>query len=197
MILKFSRVREEHLEDIRLWRMSEAVTKYMYTDPTITPQEQSMWYKQITEDATRMDWVVEVDDKGIGVVSLYDIDPLHRRCFWGYYLGEQAARGRRLGKAIELNILEYVFQELRLHKLCGEVFEWNELVVSIHGKYGSRVEGVFRDHIWKRGSYHNVVRVGILQREWEQRIKNSFEYSRAMIEEWEDKKHRILASLHD
>lgn len=195
MVLQFLKIREEHLDKIRLWRMSEEVTKYAYTDPEITPEDQSGWYQRILQDFSRMDWVINTDGTDAGVVCLYDIDPLHRRCFWAYYLGEQAARGKGIGKAVELNVLSYVFERLDFHKLCCEVFEWNDLVVKIHQKYGSRIEGVFREHAWKRGSYHNVVRMGILRYEWEQEVKGNFQYPLAKIEEWEDKKRYLAKSM--
>lgn len=197
MILKFLKIREEHLDQIRLWRTSEDVAKYLYTDPKITSETQKEWYHRIVPDVSRMDWVVDVDGTKMGVVCLYAIEPQNRRCFWAYYLGERAGRGQGIGRAIELNILSYVFEGLDLHKLCCEVFEWNDVVVKIHQKYGSKTEGVFREHILKRGEYHNVVRMGILRPEWEQNVKDKLEYPAAHIEEWDDKKRRILALLVD
>lgn len=197
LALQFIKIREEHLEKIRLWRISEDVAKYLYTDPKIIPEDQRKWYQQILQDLSRMDWVINEDGKDMGVVCLYDIDILHRRCFWAYYLGEQAARGKGIGKAVELNVLSYVFKQLNLHKLCCEVFEWNDFVVKIHQKYGSKIEGVFRQHIWKRGEYYNVVRMGILRPEWEQEVRDKFQYHSAKIEEWEDKKRYISALLAD
>jgi len=192
MVLKFLKIKTEHLEKIRLWRMSEDVAKYLYTDPKITSEDQAKWYHRIIKDVSRMDWIINADGKDLGVVCLYDIDPLHRRCFWAYYLGEPAARGQGIGGAIELNILNYVFQQLSLHKLCCEVFEWNDFVIKLHQKYGSKIEGLFPEHIWKGGSYHNVVRMGILRQEWGQHIKDKFNHPSAEIEEWEDKKGHIL-----
>lgn len=197
VILRFIKIREEHLEKIRLWRLSEDVTKYLYTDPQITSEDQTKWYQGIVQDLNRMDWVINVDGMDTGVVCLYDIDPIHRRCFWAYYLGEQTARGKGIGKAIELNVLGYVFERLNLHKLCCEVFEWNDFVVNIHQKYGSRIEGEFHEHICKRGEYHNAVRMGILRHDWEQEVKAKFQYPTAEIEDWEDKKRRVLALLAD
>lgn len=197
MILQFLKIREEYLEKIRLWRMSEEVTKYLYTDPKITPEDQRKWYQRIVQDLSRMDWVINVDGKDVGVICLYDIDAVNRRCFWAYYLGEQTTRGKGIGKAVELNILSYVFERLDFHKLCCEVFEWNEFVVEVHQKYGARIEGTFREHVWKRGKYHDVVRMGILRQEWKQEVKDKFQYPLAEIEEWEDKRRHILALLVD
>lgn len=195
MVLRFVKIRQPHLEKVRLWRMSEDVTMYMYTDPEINTEDQQKWYQQIVEENSRMDWVINVDGSDIGVVDLFDIDPVNRRCFWAYYLGEAVARGKGIGRAVELSILDYVFSRLRIHKLCCEVFEWNDFVVKTHEKYGSRIEGTFREHVWKRGGYHNVVRMGILAQEWEKGVKGKFGYSQAEIEEWEEKVAHLLFHL--
>ena len=193
MDLRFVKVREGHLEKIRRWRMKEEVTKYLYTDPQITPQDQERWYQQIVADYSRMDWVLNANGKDVGIGYLYSIDPLHQRCFWGYYLAEEDAKGKGIGKAWELNIQDYVFQQLNLHKLCTEVLEWNDFVIKIHERYGSKIEGVFHEHVWKRGEYNNVVRLAILRQDWEQEVKGKFQYLRAEIEEWEDKRRYILS----
>lgn len=197
MNIQFLKIREEHLEKIRLWRTSEDITKYMYTDPQITSEDQKRWYQRIVQDLSRMDWVINADGMDMGVVGLYDIVPVHRRCFWAYYLAEQAAKGKGIGRAVELNVLAYVFEQLNLHKLCCEVFEWNASVVKLHQRYGSTIEGLFREHIWKRDVYHNVVRMGILRQEWEKEIKDKLQYPFAEVEEWEDKKRHVLAPLGD
>lgn len=195
MRIIFQRVKESHLDSVRKWRTSEEVTKYLYTDPAITKEDQKKWHQLIMQDMTRMDWVINADEKDVGVVYVYDINLLNRRCFWSYYLGERSTRGKGIGRAIELNILRYVFEQLDLHKLCCEVFEWNDKVVKIHQKYGSRIEGVYRDHIWKGGGYHNIVCMGILRQDWEQSVKDKFQYQHAEIEEWERKKEDVLAHL--
>ena len=87
-----------------------------------------------------------------------------------------------MGKQIELNILSYVFDELKLNKLCCEVLAFNELVVKIHQKYGSKIEGRLRKHIFKNGEFHDVIVMGILKEEWE-RIKEKFDFVKAKIEE--------------
>ena len=195
MILQFRKIQQEHLEKIRLWRTSEDVTKYLYTDPRISPDDQKEWHRRILRDPSRMDWIINVGGVDVGVVYLYNVEPVNRRCFWAYYLGEQFARGKGIGKAVELNILNYVFERLNLHKLCCEVFEWNKSVIEAHQKCGSRIEGIFREHIWKRSNYHNVVRMGILCHEWEQEVRDRFKYPLAQIEEWDDKKQHVLSNL--
>ena len=170
-------VRESDLETVMRWRMLPEVTRYMYTDPVLTLDLQRAWFDRISVSERDIVWIIETvaDDgtaQGIGVLSLSEIDRVNQRCAWAYYLGETSARGMGLAKSLELSICAYVFDTLGLNKLWCEVFAFNDRVVALHEKFGSKVEGVARQHVFKNGEFHDVVRMGILKSEWaEQRGK--------------------------
>jgi len=166
---------------IRNWRNSSEISNYMYTSDLITADQQKKWFRQIKDDATKKYWIIKVDDKYVGVVNLYDIDKRNKRCYWAYYLAEPSVRGKGLGRLIELNILKYIFEDLGLNKLCCEVLSFNEIVVEIHKKYGSKIEGHFREHIFKDGEFHDIICMGILKEEWSE-IKKSFDFDIIKIE---------------
>ena len=63
MSLKLIKLREEHLETVRRWRMMPEVTKYMYTDPQISSEDQRKWFEKISKDSSRIYWVISFDDK--------------------------------------------------------------------------------------------------------------------------------------
>jgi len=44
MKLKFNKININNLEQIRFWRMLPEVTKYMYSDPVLSPEGQLKWY---------------------------------------------------------------------------------------------------------------------------------------------------------
>jgi len=181
MKVEFLKIREENLEMIRNWRNSPEVSNYMYTDDFITVDQQKIWFRQIKDDPTKKYWIIKVDDKYVGVVNLYDIDKRNKRCYWAYYLAESSIRGKGLGRLIELNIIKYIFEDLGLNKLCCEVLSFNEIVVKIHKKYGSKIEGHFREHIFKDGEFHDIFCMGILKEEWSE-IKKNFDFDIIKIE---------------
>lgn len=165
-------VRESDLETVMRWRMLPEVTKYMYTDPVLTLPQQKAWFQRISDSERDRVWIIEsIADDGavqpIGVLSLSEIDWHNKRCAWAYYLGETSARGIGLAKSLELSVCAYVFDTLGLNKLWCEVFAFNDRVVALHEKFGSKVEGIARQHIFKNGEWHDVVRMGILKSEWE------------------------------
>lgn len=165
------KVLESDLEMIMNWRMSPEVTKYMYTDPSLSLDDQYNWFKKINQNCDNEKyWIIELDNgTPVGLMSVNDIDYRHGQASWAYYIGSTEARGKGLGRILECNMYDYAFYTLNLNKLWCEVFEFNEKVIKIHEKFGSKVEGEFFDHIKKNGKYLNVVRMAILKREWEEK----------------------------
>ena len=182
MNLKLIKLSEKHLEKVRKWRMMLEVTKYMYTDPYISYEDQCKWFEKIRKDPKCIYWVVSFGNKEIGVINLYDIDMHNKRAFWAYYLGDVALRGKGIGRNLECNIYDFCFDVLNLKKLCCDVLSVNKKVIAIHQKFGSKIEGLFKQHILKNKKYHNVIRMAILKKEWN-KIRHQYQYDKIKIEQ--------------
>ena len=176
MIVKFIKLNEEFLEIVRKWRNTPEISKHMYTDHYITKKEHKNWFNKMRNDPTKKYWIINLNNKNVGLVSLFDIDRHNKRCYWAYYLADPSSRGIGLGRLIELNVYTYVFEKLGLNKLCCEVLAQNQLVVKIHQKYGSKIEGIFRMHIYKNKIFNDIVCMGILKEEWED-IRENFTFN--------------------
>jgi len=151
---------------VRTWRNHPDVARYMYTDHEITEPEHERWFERIIRDESSHYWIITSDGKEIGVLSISQIDVQNRRCYWAYYL-DPGTRGMGAGSFAEYSVLQHVFKELNLNKLCGEVLGFNRSVIKMHKRFGFAEEGVLRNHIFKHGRWHDVVCVGILRDEWE------------------------------
>jgi UDP-4-amino-4,6-dideoxy-N-acetyl-beta-L-altrosamine N-acetyltransferase len=180
---KLRKLKEEDQVKIMNWRMLPEVTKYMYTDPELTLADQLLWYKKAVGSSAEKYWIIQLEDgTDVGLLSLNHIDKKNSQCSWAYYIADTAARGKGLGRILECNIYDYVFDQLNFNKLWCEVFEFNDKVITIHEKFGSKIEGVFKDHICKNGEFYNVVRMAILNSEWTQ-LKKLHIYELLEIEE--------------
>lgn len=160
-------ITEDDLERVRHWRMQPDITRYMYTDPVITADSQLRWFEYVSQSSKDIVWIIVLaDGTPVGVLSLSDIDHLNSRCVWAYYIADPAGQGKGLAKPLECNIADFVFETLGLQKLWCEVFSTNERVIALHEKFGSKVEGVFRQHIRKGDDIFDVVRMGLLRDDW-------------------------------
>lgn len=160
-------ITSEDLEMIRTWRNSKEVSDYMYTDEYISEQQQKEWFRNINHAKSRY-WIIEYEGKKLGLASLSEINLTLSSCYWAFYLGDLSVRGAGIGAKVEYNVLQYVFEELKLNKLRCEVFTFNHAVISMHEKFGFRREAYYREHCKKNEKFEDVVGLAILKKEWDQ-----------------------------
>ncbi|MDF7811131.1 UDP-4-amino-4,6-dideoxy-N-acetyl-beta-L-altrosamine N-acetyltransferase [Hymenobacter sp. YC55] len=158
----------DDLEMVRTWRNSEAVAQYMYSDEPISEAQQQAWFKSVSQDQSKQYWVIAYQGRDVGVANLYAINRTSNSCYWAFYIADQNMRGTGVGAKVEMAVLEYVFETLKLNKLLCEVFVDNDKVITMHEKFGFRRESYFREHIRKKGTYKDVVGLALLKREWSQ-----------------------------
>jgi len=138
---------------------------YLYSDAEPTADSHRKFLASLPKDDDL--WVIEKGGVLVGIVSVYHKSFDHSRCEWGRFMLDAKYHGT--GSIVEFMILDYVFRTLKMHKLFCEVFEENSAVVGLHEKFGFTIEGKFRDHIKKTGIFKNVIYLGILADEWEQK----------------------------
>lgn len=156
----------EDKDRLFVWRNSEAVRPYMYTDHLIGRDEHERWFAGIPGDARRRYWVIELEGQPVGLANLYDIDRANHRCAWAYYLAEPSTRGLGLGSFVEFWVIEQVFGPLGLTKLWCEVLVSNEAVWKLHERHGFKQEACFRQHIWRGDDPQDVYGLGLLAEDW-------------------------------
>ena len=146
-------IKESDLENLRRWRTSPEVTKHLFTDLTITKEEQQRWYRKIKDSIY---WIINFKNVEIGYASLNKIDTQNRTADPGVYIGELEYRGIGLGSSILRNIENYAFGILGMRKLYGYVLSENHPALKIYSKNGWQYEGFLENHILKHGELFNV-----------------------------------------
>lgn len=157
----------DDIEQVRIWRNSEEVSKYMYTSDNITIEQQLEWFNKIDSDDTCRYFIIMYNNKMLGVASITGISKALDSCYWAFYLGDTSIRGAGIGSKVEYNILRYVFEELKLNKLRCEVFVNNDMVINMHESFGFRREAYYREHCIKEGVKLDAVGLAMLKSEWE------------------------------
>lgn len=178
-MLAFVKMRQEHMSQVLKWRTSPEVTRYMFTDVDYDMEKQQQWFARISESASDLYWMISLNDEYIGVLSLNDIRPAHRRCSWAFYIGEP--NRRIIGGMVAPYVYRYVFEVMNFKKIIGEVMEGNDNVRNMHVLQGCREVGVYRDHIYKYGRYHDVYLYEMTDLDWEQR-KEQYKHCTAPFE---------------
>ena len=161
----FRDIRESDLEDVLRWRNHPKVRENMYTRHEISIDEHMHWWESTKNRSDQIYYIYESLGNKFGVVSFSQINMKDMNCSWAFYASDLAQRG--MGSRMEYLALEYAFDNLNMHKLHCEVLSFNTSVVGLHQKFGFQIEGVLREHHKVDSEYVDIVKLGILSREWD------------------------------
>lgn len=155
------------LELVLAWRNHDDVRRYMYTTHLISSDEHVRWFNRTKgRDGVSL-LIYEVNGSPKGFVS-FTASRCKNVADWGFYLAPDVPKGT--GNSFGKAALQYAFEELSLHKLCGEALGFNARSIRFHEKLGFFREGVLRDQHFNGDSYVDVLCFGLLFSEW----KNNF-----------------------
>ncbi len=78
----------------------------------------------------------------------------------------RSQRGKGYGKAAMLLLLEYAFNERRLHKFNGFCYDGNAASARMMTSIGCKQEGVSRENVYMNGRYHDMLLFGMTEEEY-------------------------------
>jgi UDP-4-amino-4,6-dideoxy-N-acetyl-beta-L-altrosamine N-acetyltransferase len=168
-VIELVEFREEHRWPVLEWRNDPGVAPFMYTTEPISREVHDAWFTRQMQGGDRQGWVIEMDGHGVGAAFISQVDEVNRRATWAFYLADPSTRGRGVGSAVEYLVLEDVFTNRGLHKLCCEVLSFNAAVVTMHEKFGFVQEGLLREHHLRDGEWVDVHVLAMFEQEWAQR----------------------------
>ncbi len=162
-----SRIRAVVSEDLPLllsWRNHEAVRMFMLTQHEITLEEHRDWFSRANVDPSRRLLIAENDEGPFAYVQFSHVAE-GGVADWGFYARPHAPKG--MGRVLGRLALDYAFNELKLHKVCGQAIASNAASIAFHERMGFSREGVLRDQHRIEEVYHSLVCFGLLAHEWQ------------------------------
>ncbi len=168
MDIEFKRLKEEHLEMVLKWRTQPDVTKYMATDIEYDMKKQKQWFQIISNDKSSKYWIITYKTIFIGLIALVDISLTHHHTIWSYYIGEKKYR-TTLGGIVPLYLFNHIFNDLKLKKIFANCMVENKGLIKIFQLHGFREVGVYKQHYYKNGCYHDVLMMELLAEAWKEK----------------------------
>ncbi|MDF2536398.1 MAG: pseudaminic acid biosynthesis N-acetyl transferase [Bacillales bacterium] len=167
------------LERVLIWRNSPRIRRVMFTTKEINWENHQNWYRSLVKrDADVYVKIFQFGDLPIGLVNLTDINEEQGSCNWGFYTAETPLV-RKAGTALGYLAIEFIFEELNLLKVVGEVLDLNVISQNFHKKlFFDEMESQSREIIID-GESHLIYK---------------FELTK---EKWEKNKYKILEVLND
>lgn len=169
------RLIEEDLPQILEWRNSERIRSMVYSEATITPEEHRAWFERQATVVDGGPLAFTLDGRLTGLLNLSQVDPVHRRCFIGYYIGPANAP-KGIGTAMGAIGLLHAFDDMGMHRVWAEILAVNEISIRLLQRFGFRQEGLMREHAFKAGAWVDTGVFGILENEWREREVDVLKY---------------------
>ena len=115
---------------------------------------------------SQMSFRIESEGKVIGEVSLKTIRWFNRKAEISIFIVPEY-QGKGYGKRALKKIMELAFGTFNLYRLEAEVIEFNEPSIKLMESLGFKLEGRLREAKYVDGKYWDILRYGILKREFE------------------------------
>lgn len=106
------------------------------------------------------------DGRLIGVAYVANISPSSRHCTIGITIGDRDYWGKGYGRDALRAVLAYCFDELEMHRVCTETFEYNTSWRKLVEWAGFEKEGVERDYLYRDDAFWDKELYSLLEDEY-------------------------------
>lgn len=113
--------------------------------------------------------ILAEDGTLIGVASIVDISHHNRHCKIGITIGDRSYWGLNYGREALGLVLEHCFEDLDLHRVSTDSFEYNEAWRKLVEWAGFQKEGSERDYLFRDDAFWDKHTYAILEGEYRDR----------------------------
>lgn len=151
------------VERVFQWRNDPRVRQFMFNTAPLDPDGHAAWFDNTDQDPLRHLLLVCQDSRPFGFVQ-FTVQSCRRVADWGFYVDPNGPKGQ--GALLGHAALDYGFNALGLHRICGQVVAHNHKSVVLHERLGFTAEGVLRSHHLSDNGYQDLHLFGLLASEW-------------------------------
>lgn len=163
-------IESEDLNQLMEWRNSPYLRRYFREYREINLAMQQNWYNKIIEDKNSLMFSIfeSGTDKLIGCCGLCYINWVHRYAELSIYIGVDNIYIDESGSAKETCrlLFNYGFNELNLHKIWSEIYEFDLKKKELYESLGFSQDGVLRDNYFHEGKWWHSIVLSLLSSEF-------------------------------
>lgn len=151
------------------WFNDPEVTEFLDLEPPMGMEQEEAWFDSLSKSEEDIFSIDTLDGKLIGNVGLVNTDWVARKVLIGIVIGEKEYWGKGYGTDAMLTLLRYLFEELNMNRVFLGTDWANKRAISCYENCGFVIEGLLRQHRWKRGRYRDYLIMSILREDWDSR----------------------------
>jgi RimJ/RimL family protein N-acetyltransferase len=158
---------KKHIPDFCRWISNKSAVEFSLS--AFQPERDISWVEQyvskIINDDSCWNQAIVIDGIAIGYCGLSSISQQNCNAEYFILIGDDKFWNKGIGTQAGIEVLEYGFTELRLHRIWLTVSECNPGAIKSYEKIGFKVEGRMRESCYRNGEYHDKIVMGILNEE--------------------------------
>jgi ribosomal-protein-serine acetyltransferase len=154
---------ERHREYLRRWLPWVDHTHSAADIREFIARAESQWLSNLGPQAA-----IRVDGEISGSIGCHPIDWANSNCSVGYWIAPYL-QGRGIVSQCCASLLDYLFDELNLHRVEIRCGTGNMRSCAIPERLGFRREGIAREAEWVSGRWVDLVVWSVLEEEWRAR----------------------------
>lgn len=144
------------------WINDPEVRQYLKASTPKTERIEEEWIDRQGKDDRNIICMIETNKEiPIGTMGIHGIDWISRTATTGAMIGNKRYWGKGYGSEAKILLLDYAFNVLNLRKICSRAYAFNTRSIAYSKKCGYRIEGRLKKHIYRNGTYHDLVCLAI------------------------------------
>lgn len=118
------------------WRNRYDVRMWFNTSDIIGEDQHQIWFERYLDKTNDFVFIVEVDGRPVGQVSIYAIDAASGSAEIGRFIAAPGEDGKGYMRAAIAGLIELAKWHFKLNRIYLEVFEHNERAIGLYQKLG-------------------------------------------------------------
>ena len=164
--MKLKKIEKKDLLILLYWRNKEGIRDFNNQYMLLNLELQKKWFMNIKKSNERKMFLINYDDKPVGVCGLINMDKKNHNAEIAIIVGEDRLHGKGIGTNALKKLLKIGFEKFNLHRISAEVFEFNNISQKFFEALNFKYEFTEKDKLWRRGRWWNVITYSILYDEY-------------------------------
>lgn len=137
--IKLIPLTHDKIEMVRQWRNSPKIQQYMEYRQEITPEMQESWYKKIITSGKDFFFIIEFEEKEVGLINIKDVDFDKKEGEPGIFIWDDEFLNCGASIRASLARNDFAWDTLKLERLVSHVLSDNRRAIRYNKMQGFKI----------------------------------------------------------
>jgi RimJ/RimL family protein N-acetyltransferase len=162
-------IEKDDLPVLLEWRNKPEYRRYFREYRELNSAFQDAWYEKtvLNDPSIMMFAIIDLhNNRLIGACGLSYINWINRNADFSIYIGaDNLYIDEKYAPDSALILIRYSFDELNLHRLWAEIYDFDKPKIKLFEQLGFKLDGCHRETHWTEGKWCNSLYYSLLQNE--------------------------------